>query len=1272
MLKVSFAQASQAGGLASGGLLARSRLEHGLARMKGYETPVVRPGRAQLLHHAGLTPGRVVVGNVYLESGAGVGAFNYEALRDLACRLKQHGRPCVIGGDFNCTKAELEKSGVLRFPGGTCVDTLEPICAQSMRPIDMFIVSRGLRLLNVEVISGSPVWPHRPVVLELEATRQRPYIRVMDVPKSFPQQRPAGCARWDYRVPWVSVGAEVRRLLRSAPRQGHGSRAARADGQLTQLRDQVNIAWQRFLEQAETDWIDIYQVGEGAQKYRGRGQPAQPRWVRKLPVAGARWPNVSVEATWLYRVSCELQLLAAVAQPVSRVRALQGLHRLMVTAPKAVKAVAEAEPHDLPVASAWWQLLNSLGAHCLDPSTTVLQLSECARVAAVKLAERDMSERKVRFQQWIAKQASGGGGGPHAVARLPIGFAESPMLRASTEETHAVFCEPADLAAEATALEVAWGSWWRTSCEQVALRWPKEVAEAAFKLKTLLTEVDLNVALSKSRVLANVPDVRRAVAAKLKRPLGMMSVKGERNLGVDFSCGRRVVRKVRGDKMVLAGLGTRRVALLKTGAGRKLAVRKVARSGLEAPVSNGFSVTGCAATELDKLRTLIFTAVAPSVAGRSRAEHRSDLGCLLATLELEPAKASRLHGKATRLAPKECGYLASVIVDGQWPQRRKYLNGYAAGDKCLLCGDVGTLLHRHTCCSGWPPELRLPSKIRELASKAVLEEVECMLERVLWPAPRGIIKPPRPPGISWLGQDVGGVLPPGDVYLDGSAYGSDFQQCTSVGWAAVVLQEGADAFRTGISGMLCEPFADINGGELAALSGTLRHAVPPVRAIVDSNFVFKGVMEHGPLNTTRWGHAWAHLWRELWRLVEHFGGIGPQGLTLKRVPAHVPSRRVVDDGIITARDWIGNRIADQAAKRAAERARVAPEARQRLQSARELVEGVAMWVSAVGAAVGGDDTAHRAAKPNKAAPRAALQPAAARLGCDLRGPPGARWCSRCRWLERASECPGSIATSALDHNRKLRAQGALAHVIAKIEPQIESQLQREMPLLACLVCGATGAARSSSFARACGEPGAKGKLAIARLAKGFAPGAAGRVAIKIVQVGDHGFEDGDSVDDGDERRRLQELRDRQLAHDLAHSERSRALQAAGAEAATEAQDEQKWGRFDFSGAGIATGEPVTDRKSTFIAFLWPVSSREEVDHGVAILKANGKIARAAHNMLAWRLLSPATGTLVSECDSDGEGGAGGGLHALLHNTGAQNVAVLVSRWCPPRAPIWWA
>jgi len=146
----------------------------------------------------------------------------------------------------------------------------------------------------------------------------------------------------------------------------------------------------------------------------------------------------------------------------------------------------------------------------------------------------------------------------------------------------------------------------------------------------------------------------------------------------------------------------------------------------------------------------------------------------------------------------------------------------------------------------------------------------------------------------------------------------------------------------------------------------------------------------------------------------------------------------------------------------------------------------------------------------------------------------------------------------------------------------------------------------------------------------------------------------------EEQLRLRELEDRQMAHNLAQRERNRAVQENAATA--NKQEEERLPRFDFSHAGIRTGEPITDRKSTFLAFLWPVTSREDVNFGLATLKGNGKIARAAHNMLAWRLVSPATGSLVSECDSDGEGGAGGGLHQLLHNTGVENVAVLVTRW----------
>ena len=136
--------------------------------------------------------------NIYLQSGVGVNAFNYQALRDLACRLREYGRPYVIGGDFNCTKLELVKSGVLRLFDAVVVDTLEPTCMQSNRSIDMFIVSRGLRVTNIRVVSGSPVFPHKPIILELEASRQRPWVRVMQVAKPFPVLRPAGCACYAY------------------------------------------------------------------------------------------------------------------------------------------------------------------------------------------------------------------------------------------------------------------------------------------------------------------------------------------------------------------------------------------------------------------------------------------------------------------------------------------------------------------------------------------------------------------------------------------------------------------------------------------------------------------------------------------------------------------------------------------------------------------------------------------------------------------------------------------------------------------------------------------------------------------------------------------------------------------------------------------------------------------------------------------------------------------------------------------------------------------
>ncbi|CAK0820200.1 unnamed protein product [Prorocentrum cordatum] len=177
---------------------------------------------------------------------------------------------------------------------------------------------------------------------------------------------------------------------------------------------------------------------------------------------------------------------------------------------------------------------------------------------------------------------------------------------------------------------------------------------------------------------------------------------------------------------------------------------------------------------------------------------------------------------------------------------------------------------------------------------------------------------------------------------------------------------------------------------------------------------------------------------------------------------------------------------DTAAKSAAEHARIAAADRLRLRAASSVVKGVAMWISAVGAALDGAAVLKQAAPP--------------RLQCDLRGPAGARLCARCRWMERASDCLGSIVAAALDCNKALPAKGELPHVLVQLAPAAEAALQRDMPLVACLVCGGTGAVRSSSFVKCCGEPGAKGMLAISRLAEGLAPGVSARVAVAIEKL----------------------------------------------------------------------------------------------------------------------------------------------------------------------------
>ncbi|KAK9451540.1 ribosomal protein S5 domain 2-type protein [Limtongia smithiae] len=101
---------------------------------------------------------------------------------------------------------------------------------------------------------------------------------------------------------------------------------------------------------------------------------------------------------------------------------------------------------------------------------------------------------------------------------------------------------------------------------------------------------------------------------------------------------------------------------------------------------------------------------------------------------------------------------------------------------------------------------------------------------------------------------------------------------------------------------------------------------------------------------------------------------------------------------------------------------------------------------------------------------------------------------------------------------------------------------------------------------------------------------------------------------------------------------------------------------DSSDLGWAVSDMIVDRKSKFVGRAHEVHSVQEAQAKLAILKTNKKIARAQHNMTAWRI-KPENGSMtIQDCDDDGESAAGSRLLHLLTLMDMWNVMVVVTRW----------
>ncbi|CDO93121.1 unnamed protein product [Kluyveromyces dobzhanskii CBS 2104] len=95
--------------------------------------------------------------------------------------------------------------------------------------------------------------------------------------------------------------------------------------------------------------------------------------------------------------------------------------------------------------------------------------------------------------------------------------------------------------------------------------------------------------------------------------------------------------------------------------------------------------------------------------------------------------------------------------------------------------------------------------------------------------------------------------------------------------------------------------------------------------------------------------------------------------------------------------------------------------------------------------------------------------------------------------------------------------------------------------------------------------------------------------------------------------------------------------------------------------GWYVSDPITDRKSTFVAFAAKADTEEEAFEKLELLRTDNKIARANHLMIAWRIKGE-NGVSFQDCDDDGETAAGGRMLHLITVMDAWNVIVAVGRW----------
>ncbi len=268
-----------------------------------------------------------------------------------------------------------------------------------------------------------------------------------------------------------------------------------------------------------------------------------------------------------------------------------------------------------------------------------------------------------------------------------------------------------------------------------------------------------------------------------------------------------------------------------------------------------------------------------------------------------------------RLAdPRRCtaaDLSAAALIEGGWfTPARLHALGLRPDAACRLCGAAaGTTWHRTGACSRTEDTRVAPSGGCPpwLLKKGLISVWDPLFSRGV-PALPKIPSPPRE-AVRWGpgGRPSEAAAAMGDVFTDGAVSGR-WRRIMRAGWGLVALADGEDKALWAQYGAMADLQPSVVRAELRAVLEALRIAVPPLRIHVDNAEVVQGWG-----STREWctdpGRDGADIWAEIWRRKEDIG----EGVQLVKVKAHTDVE-AISDGTITARERVGNALADRYAR----------------------------------------------------------------------------------------------------------------------------------------------------------------------------------------------------------------------------------------------------------------------------------------------------------------------------------------------------------------------